>query len=312
MTSFQAWSRKRPSPGSGWATVNGFLPIPLASRPDQNRLASLSSRICANRSVSGWVASLPVRVTKGLVMLPTLAGFGGPPRKRRIMERLSRWPPWTPTRARERLTTLGSKSGVDCFFIGLSAILSPSAFHVLHVNAAVNVDLLAGDVIPLRGQENHGAGNFFRFAKTTHRNPGNDLFADVLRNLSQHFGFGEARGNGVDGNVVLGHFQCKGFGKRDDAALAGRIVGLPEVAGLSDERRDVDDATVLLIHHDLQHFRTGGVNAAQVGIQDVVPIVVGKLLHGFVFGDAGVVHQNVYAAPLVLNLTNQAPCLRHL
>ena len=128
ITSFQAWSRKRPSPGSGSATANGLLFKRLVSRPDKNRVLSLRRRIWAKITVSGWVASLPVRETKGLAMLLTLTGLGLPRRTRRRIERFSRWPPCTPARTSDWRTTLGSNSGEAVVLIGLSAMVTLSTW----------------------------------------------------------------------------------------------------------------------------------------------------------------------------------------
>jgi hypothetical protein len=92
---------------------------------------------------------------------------------------------------------------------------------------------------------------------------------------------------------VLRELERGALGEGDDPALARRVVGLAEIAGLADERADVDDASEALRDH---HRRRGGeavIDAVQVRVDDVQPVAVRHLAQRPVAGDAGVVDEDI-------------------
>src|ERR1051326_7220395 len=67
---------------------------------------------------------------------------------------------------------------------------------------------------------------------------------------------------------LLGHRLAE----PDEPRLAGGVIGLPLVAGESDDARDVDDPARLPLHHPLEH-RAGGVKGAlEVRVEHRVPV----------------------------------------
>src|ERR687894_716754 len=85
-------------------------------------------------------------------------------------------------------------------------------------------------------------------------------------------------------------------GQAEQAGFGGGVVGLADVAGLADDRADVDDAARPAVEHVLQD-RAGEVEGAgEVDLDDPVPVFDGHLADGLVQGDAGVVDQDVEAA----------------
>src|ERR1017187_8525974 len=87
------------------------------------------------------------------------------------------------------------------------------------------------------------------------------------------------------------------LGERYDAALARRVVGLAEIAGLPDEGADIDDATILLFDH---HRHDGGdtkIASVEIGFEHDEPIVVQHFAQRLVARNARVVDQNVKPPP---------------
>src|SRR5262249_8550206 len=79
-----------------------------------------------------------------------------------------------------------------------------------------------------------------------------------------------------------------------------------DVAGLADDRRDVDDAAGATLDHVLDGGLRQVERAGQVDRDDLLPVVVGHLGHGPVDGDAGVVHQDVQPAVLLDDVADHA------
>src|SRR6266496_2821426 len=73
----------------------------------------------------------------------------------------------------------------------------------LHVASAVDVQLLAGDVVALGGQECGGLGYFCRSRKASQRNLGLELVGIFFRKLLQDLRRSISRCNGVGRDVVL-------------------------------------------------------------------------------------------------------------
>src|SRR6266404_8365733 len=89
----------------------------------------------------------------------------------------------------------------------LFASLIVSSLPLSHVDAAVDVDLLSGDVIAFGAEERDGARDVLRLAEPAHGDLAEDLHPHVGRHFGQHVRLGEAGSDGVDGHVVLGHFD---------------------------------------------------------------------------------------------------------
>src|ERR1700746_32974 len=73
----------------------------------------------------------------------------------------------------------------------------------LHERTAVYVDLLAGDVIAVRHQEEHRLGDFLGVSEATHRDLALDCCLRCRRNGVKHVGFSIAGAYRVDRNPEL-------------------------------------------------------------------------------------------------------------
>ena len=96
--------------------------------------------------------------------------------------------------------------------------------------------------------------------------------------------------------------QREAHRQAEQAGLGRGVVGLADVAGLADDRADVDDAAGPAVQHVLQDRPRQVEGAGQVDLDDVVPVLRGHLPDGLVQGDARVVDQDVEAAVPVEDL----------
>ena len=85
-----------------------------------------------------------------------------------------------------------------------------------HVQAAIDVEDLAGDVCGLvAGEKNHGGGDFAVGSKAAERNHGPHFVFQFLRKRIGHRRFDESRRDGVHGNRARGDFDCNGAREAD-------------------------------------------------------------------------------------------------
>src|SRR5260370_16091853 len=103
-------------------------------------------------------------------------------------------------RYRRRLST-GSRSA------------EPYAASRLHIDAAVDVDLLAGDVVAIGRQEENRLRDFLGGGEAPHRNARQDALLHLLGHLGQHAGLSEPGSQRVAGDVVLSEFHRRGLGE---------------------------------------------------------------------------------------------------
>src|SRR4051812_39692356 len=167
----------------------------------------------------------------------------------------------------------------------------------LHVLAAVDGVDLAGDEGRFRvGEELHDAGDLVGFAEAPDGDLGDDLVEGFLGDGLDHLGGDVAGCDGVDGDALAGGLLGEAHGQAEQAGFGGGVVGLADVAGLADDRADVDDAARSAVEHVLQDRPRQVERARQVDLDDPVPVFDGHLADGLVQGDAGVVDQDVEAA----------------
>jgi hypothetical protein len=107
--------------------------------------------------------------------------------------------------------------------------------------------------------------------------------------------------HGVDAHALGSEFTRPGLGEADDPSLGGGVVGLPEVAVQADHRGRVDDRARTLRHHQVSatawvHSNTP-FRLTAITESNCAEVIFAK---SCVLGDAGVVDQDVDAAPLGL------------
>jgi hypothetical protein len=85
-------------------------------------------------------------------------------------------------------------------------------------------------------------------------------------------------------------------------AFEGHVVGLSGVAHFADDGDDVDHAAPAFLHHALHDGLHGEERAAEVGLQDDVPVFGLHAQGETVLGDSGVVDQNANGAEIFCGL----------
>src|ERR687894_263308 len=147
--------------------------------------------------------------------------------------------------------------------------------HLLHKDAAVDVEGLARYVVPVHDQVADSFGDISRFADPTERYPLPDPLPHVIGDEGEHVGLYKARTDSVHLYVVAGRLQGGGLRKPYQARLGRRVVSLAEVTRLTHEGAHVDDVAALL----LDKVRQGGLHrivaAVQVHLDDSVPLLDG-------------------------------------
>src|SRR5207244_10505671 len=83
----------------------------------------------------------------------------------------------------------------------------------------------------------------------------------------------------------------------------------PDVAGLPDDRRDVDDPAGAALEHVLQRRLRHEERAGEVDAEDLVPVLVGHLQNRLVAGDPGVVDEDVQPPVVVDDLLDGPPAV---
>ena len=181
----------------------------------------------------------------------------------------------------------------------MAARRTPRSVHVL---AAVHGHRRAGDEIGLvRDQEQHRAHDVVGLAEAADGNAIDDLLQHLLGHRAHHVGVDVARRDGVHGDVDLGPFLRQRLGEAVDAGLGRRVVHLAVLAGLAVDRADVHDAPELALAHALDDVAAHVEAAGQVGADDLVPGIEAHLVQRAVPGDAGVVHQHLDRAEVLLD-----------
>src|SRR5262245_18849571 len=120
----------------------------------------------------------------------------------------------------------------------------------LHFESAVHVQDFARDVIGVgRAQEPDRMGHVSGPADPAQQNPGLELVTGHFAHRARHFGFDDARGNSIDGDIAGREFDGQRFGKGVDGAFAGGVIGLAAPAFLAGYGTDIDDFAAALRNH---------------------------------------------------------------
>src|SRR5215207_9894514 len=162
------------------------------------------------------------------------------------------------------------------------------------VDTAVYIDRLARDVVTVFYKVADGPGDLFRFSEAAEGHLFAELLLGFLGDVGDHIGLYESWADGVDGDPEAGQFLGCRLGEAEQAGLGRRVVGLPNVAGLSDEGAHVDDLAPALVRHVRQHRVDRVEGAIEVYLYDLVPVVDGELPERADDVDPGVVDQDVY------------------
>ena len=157
--------------------------------------------------------------------------------------------------------------------------------------------------IPATGQQTQTSGvDFFRMQdgkQAEHWGGPNmasllqQLGAHLLRNGGDHVGLGEARCHAVHGDALARQLLGQGLGERGHARLGGGVVGLPEVADLTDDRGDVHHPAEALLEHLVDEHLGAVEDPVEIDGQHPAPGGVVHLHEALVRRDAGVVDEDV-------------------
>src|SRR4029077_3448877 len=98
---------------------------------------------------------------------------------------------------------------------------------------------------------------------------------------------------GVDEHAPRRDFARKGFGEPDDAGLARGVMTDGLAADLAELRGNIDDAAVAPLEHLADERARAEEDAAQVDVEDAVPILDRQILDERLGKDSGVVDEDV-------------------
>lgn len=143
-------------------------------------------------------------------------------------------------------------------------------------------------------------GDFVSLSEATERNGSGDLGHHVFAEfVCDHFGGDESRADGVDRDLASGEFFGVRHGESADASLRGGVVGLSRIPEESDDRGHVDDASFSLLGHEFKGSLRAVEYSGKVEIDDLLPLRRFHAHDEAVFGNAGVVDQDVAGAELL-------------
>src|SRR5215468_4407607 len=165
-----------------------------------------------------------------------------------------------------------------------------------HDHTAVHMQGLTGDIAGLGGRQvDRGRGHVVRCTERLRRdrflNDGRLLFAQRLG----HRRGDKARRDAIDGNAAGGDLAGQRFRHADHARLGGGIVALAGIADDAADRGDINDAAItgLGAHHGARRRPHQHEARGQIDGNDLVPLFVLHHHEQVVFGEAGIVNQNL-------------------
>ncbi len=94
-------------------------------------------------------------------------------------------------------------------------------WNVIHINAAVDIECLPGDVVPVHNQIANGSSYFLGRADAPERNAFEYSFFDFIRHGSVHIRLDETGADRVNGNIGTRELDGRRFGKTNDAGFRG-------------------------------------------------------------------------------------------
>ena len=189
---------------------------------------------------------------------------------------------------------------------------------VLHMNAAADVDSLAGDVVGVGGsQEANEVGNVFRPFLTPegngfhHRLTSRPLFhthrfgTDGVY-VVPHAGVNDAGTIGIDGDAVRGEFFGHALGHAYDGELAGGVSKLVGAAASATDRGGIDDLASALRDHLAAGLAATHKDAANIDVEDAVEVFQGRVKKRANVDDAGIGDEDVKAAKFADDIGDNA------
>src|SRR5215471_13249082 len=192
--------------------------------------------------------------------------------------------------------TLGKTAAISSLVIGAFAIVNDSPFRSTHLEAAVHVQHLAGDVIGVsRRQKPDRVGNVLGLAEALEQDARFGLVARHVADVLRHLGLDYARRDRVDGNVARRQLDRERARQCIDRALARRIVRLTASALVAGDRGKIDDLPGALRNHVRNHRPRHVEDAANIGVEHAAQVVVTHAGERNIADDPGVVHQHVDA-----------------
>src|SRR5262249_14383651 len=146
-------------------------------------------------------------------------------------------------------------------------------------------------------EEGEGVGDFFGLGEASQGHSFFERAYHALGNGLDDGGLDEARADGVGAYAPPPELLGPGLHHADHAELAGRVVGLAEIAIQADDGGSVEDDPRLLLQHRVHHGPGAVIDALQIDVDHVVELLVGHVLQLGVHDDAGVVHQAIDPTP---------------
>lgn len=130
--------------------------------------------------------------------------------------------------------------------------------------------------------------------------PQRDLAADALRDVIGdgvcHGGGDEPRQDGVDAHAAARRLPGQTARQSQDAALAGGVIDLTEIALLGDDGTHVDDAAAATVLFDrgrvFQKTLASEKGPREIDVDHLVPVGCAEIANEIVARNAGAVHQN--------------------
>ena len=174
---------------------------------------------------------------------------------------------------------------------------------ILHHHAAIDAQDLAGDVSGFGGSEKRDrGGNVFRRTGFAERDLRLDRLLDLFRQSRSHVGGDESGRDRIHGDAATGQFARERFREPDQPGLARGVIGLAGIADQTDHRSDINDASAALLDQGADHRLREIERAAQIRVDDRVPIFH-RHAHGqAVARHAGVVDEDIDLAEVFENL----------
>src|SRR5438105_1184623 len=175
-----------------------------------------------------------------------------------------------------------------------------------HDHPAIHYEDLSGDVrSEIRCEEPDNSGNVIWCAKALERYLLRERRARFGCHGRCHVGLDKARRDDIREDIARRELLRHGLRETDEPRLARGVVGLALVADDADDARNVDDAAPATLHHTARRRANGDECAAQIGVDDGIPVVVLEPHQQVVARQAGVIDQNIHGTEIALDIGDE-------